>query len=103
VAVRNEGTREKRIQTIHGELRLRRSVLKVKHEGEEERNGMKEAVPLDEYLGITELSFKMTKQMMDKAAFWGQNQLSFRMAEEILQKLYGTRMTDDHIREATYR
>jgi hypothetical protein len=43
----------------------------------------------------------MTKQMMDEAAFWGQNQLSFRMAEEIVQKLYGTRMTDDHIREAT--
>jgi hypothetical protein len=25
------------------------------------------------------------------------------MAEEIVQKLYRTRMTDDHIREATYQ
>jgi hypothetical protein len=57
VAVRNWSTREKRIQTIHGELRLKRSVLKVKHGEEEERKRMKEAVPLDEYLGITGLPF----------------------------------------------
>ncbi|MDR2096135.1 MAG: hypothetical protein LBP76_11580 [Treponema sp.] len=31
--MRNGGACEKQIQTIHGELRLKRSVLKVKHEG----------------------------------------------------------------------
>jgi hypothetical protein len=51
VAVSHGGAREKRIQTIHGELRLKRSVLKVKHEGGEEGKRMKEAVPLDEYWG----------------------------------------------------
>jgi hypothetical protein len=94
VAVRNGGTCEKRTQTIHEELRLKRSILKVKHRGEGGGGGwMKETVPLDEYLGITRLPFKMTKGMMDETAFRGQNQLLFRMAEEIVQKLYETRMT----------
>jgi hypothetical protein len=53
VAVRNGGIREKRIQTIHGELRLKRSVLKVKHEGGEERKRMKEAVSHPAFSGAT--------------------------------------------------
>jgi hypothetical protein len=66
--------KKKRIRRTGGGSEEReRSILKVKHGGEEERKRMKEAVPLDEYLGITGLPFKMTKQMMDEAAFWGQN------------------------------
>jgi hypothetical protein len=99
--VRNGGKCERRIQTIHGELRLERSILKAKREGGQEREPVKERVPLDKYLGIEGLPFKMTKRMMDESAFRGQNQLSFRMAGQIIQKLYGTGITDEHIREVT--
>jgi hypothetical protein len=102
MAVRNGGKCERRIQTIHGELRLARSILKAKHEEGQERERVKERVPLDEYLGIEGLPFKMTKRMMDETAFWGQNQLSFHMAEQIIQKLYGAGITDEHVREITY-
>jgi hypothetical protein len=102
ITVRNGGNCERRIQTIYGELRLVRSILKATRERGAEGERVHETVPLDEYLGIAGLPFKMTKQMMDETAFWGQNQLSFRMAEEILRKLYGTGITDEHIREVTY-
>jgi hypothetical protein len=79
-------------------LTINRSILRL--EGETE--GPKEVVPLDEYLGIDKLPFKMTRQMMIEVAFWGQNQTSFKMAERILQKIYGVSITDDLIRKVTY-
>jgi hypothetical protein len=50
--VRNGGKCERRIQTLHEELSFARSILKAKREGGEERERVKETVPLDEYLGI---------------------------------------------------
>jgi hypothetical protein len=44
----------------------------------------KPVVALDEYLGIAGLPFKMSRQMMGGTAFWGQNQGSYKKAEEIL-------------------
>lgn len=34
-------------------------------------------IPLDEYLGIDKLPFKVSLKMMMEIAFWGQNQPSF--------------------------
>ena len=79
-------------------MTLNRSILRL--EGED--GGPKEIVPLDEYLGIDKLPFKMTRQMMAEVAFWGQNQTSFKMAEKIIQKQYGVNITDDQIRKVTY-
>ena len=69
---------------------------------EGEDSGIKEVVPLDEYLGIDKLPFKMTRQMMTEVAFIGQNQTSFKMAERMIQKMYGVSITDDLIRKVTY-
>ena len=69
---------------------------------EGETEGPKEVIPLDEYLGIDDLPFKMTRQMMTEVAFWGQNQTSFKMSEEILKDKFGISITADLIRRVTY-
>jgi len=54
--------------------------------------------PLDDYLGVSGLPFKMTRLAMLEVAFWGQNQCSYQRAEEILHKKCGIRLNDDTIR-----
>ena len=44
-------------------------------------------VPLDEYLGIDKLPFKVSIRAMIEIAFWGQNQPSFKRAKEIINKV----------------
>lgn len=77
---------------------MNRSILRL--EGEEGET--REIVPLDEYLGIDRLPFKMTRLMMAEVAFWGQNQTSFKLAEKAVRKQHGVSMTDDQIRKVTY-
>jgi hypothetical protein len=60
-----------------------------------------EIIPLDDYLGITELPFKMSRPMMIDTAYWGQHESSYKSAERIIQKFYGSRITDSLIREVT--
>lgn len=43
---------------------------------------MKAVVPLDYYLGISKLPFKMTAEVMLECAYWAQNQISFQRAED---------------------
>ena len=45
-------------------------------------------VPLDEYLGIDKLPFKVSIRAMIEIAFWGQNQPSFKRAKEIIKRVY---------------
>jgi hypothetical protein len=61
----------------------------------------KTAMPVDEYLGIAGLPFKMTKQMMGETAYWGQNQSSFKMAHEVMNGRLGHQISDELIREVT--
>jgi hypothetical protein len=71
-----------------------------------ERTGVKERVkeviPIDEYLGIDKLPYKMTSMMMNQTAFWGQNQSSFKKAEEVMNNMLNIKMTDELIRDVTY-
>jgi hypothetical protein len=60
-----------------------------------------EIIPLDDYLGLAELPFKMSRPMMIEAAYWGQHEGSYKSAEKIVKKFYGAGITDSLIREVT--
>jgi hypothetical protein len=99
----DKGKQERQIQTTQGVLTLRRSVLKIQREGTEgaavQRNA--EIVPLDEYLQIAGLPFKMSPEMMAETAFWGTHECSFKSAEQLIRKCVPTQITDTLIREVT--
>lgn len=59
------------------------------------------AVPMDEYLKLTDPPFKITATAMLEAAFWAQNQCSYQAAEEALFKSRKIRINDDTIRLIT--
>jgi len=117
--VLNGGKQERELLTKYGELNLRRAVLKVKAEkgaqvaglgaaeeggsgvGEAKRRRQREIIPLDEYLGTEGLPFKMTSEAMSEVAYWGQNQGSYAMAEEVMVDKLGVRITDSQIQEVT--
>jgi hypothetical protein len=82
ITVRNKGKQERQIQTTQGVLNIRRSVLKVQQDGREgtvHRN--REILPLDDYLPITGLPFKMSPAMMAETAFFGVHKSSFASAD----------------------
>jgi hypothetical protein len=57
--------------------------------------------PMDEYLGIDKLPFKMTRKMMNETAFMGQNQPSYQMAEYMMSKREGYNVSAEYIRQVT--
>jgi hypothetical protein len=61
----------------------------------------KSVVPLDSYLGIDKLPFKISVPMMLRAAFWAQNQCSYQRAENILKDECGVFINDDTVRLIT--
>jgi hypothetical protein len=97
----NGGKRVRKIQTINGELCIRRSILRLTGGPIDGGADIRERIPLDEYLGIDRLPFKMTRLMMVETAFWGQEQSSFKMAEKVLQGYYHAKITDCQIRKIT--
>jgi hypothetical protein len=60
--------------------------------------GISSVVPLDCYLGISDLPFKITVEAMVEVAFWAQNQSSYQAAEEAIFKSAGIRVNDDTVR-----
>jgi hypothetical protein len=102
ITVRNKGKQERQIQTAQGVLNLRRSVLKAQRNGSEgtaQRRG--EIPPLDEYLQIAGLPFKMSPEMMAETAFFGVHESSFASAEQMMRKYLPARISDTLIREVT--
>ena len=83
-------------------LNLRRSVLKVQRD-ESEGTGKRsrEILPLDEYLQITGLPFKMSPEMMAETAFFGVHESSFASAEQMMRKYLPCQISDTLIREVT--
>jgi len=63
--------------------------------------GVKAVAPLDCYLGIANLPFKMTVGAMLRVAYWAQNQCSYQRAEEALEKILGIYVNDDTVRLVT--
>lgn len=61
-------------------------------------HGVKSVAPLDCYLGLSGLPFKITPPAMLKIAYWAQNQLSHQRAEEAIGEVLRFRVNDDTVR-----
>lgn len=76
------------ITTLNGVVIIvRRRLRPVNKESKElllKEEGVKSIAPLDCYLGIDKLPFKMTAAVMLECAYWAQNQISFQRAEDKL-------------------
>ena len=79
------------VLTLYGKLPLIRwSLIPADAESKErllEFNGLKSVHPLDSYLGIAGLPFKITPCCILRIAFWAQNQLSYQRAEEAIRQV----------------
>jgi hypothetical protein len=64
-------------------------------------SGAKSVVPMDSYLGLAGLPFKITPAAMLKIAYWAQNQSSYQRAEEAISEALGINVNDDTIRQVT--
>jgi len=91
--------------TLQGKIYFSRYCLIPREKEDKEKlqklNGAKSIVPLDYYLGIAGLPFKITPMAMLHIAYWAQNQLSFQRAEEALHDIRGLDLNDDTIRAVT--
>ena len=96
---------QRSILTIHGMLKFSRYVLrpKTKEDGKRlmQTEGKQVVVPLDMYLGLTKLPFKITVDAMLEVAFWAQNQCSYQAAEDAISKVLGVSINDDTVRAIT--
>jgi hypothetical protein len=63
-----------------------------------DNEGVPVVVPLDCYLGIRRLPFKMTVRAMLEVAYWAQNQSSYQAAEDAILKAVGITINDDTVR-----
>jgi hypothetical protein len=66
-----------------------------------EKTGAKSLFPLDCFLGISSLPFKITPAAMLKIAFWAQSQFSYQRTEDIIKETMGISINDDTIRHVT--
>ena len=65
------------------------------------RNCGHSEVPLDEKLNLTELPYKMTKEVMLEVAFYGQNQSSFTDASAMIKRAMGMEINKETVRGIT--
>lgn len=65
-----------------------------------EAEGARSIAPLDCFLGIDKLPFKMTAAVMLECAYWAQDQASFQRAEEKIKRTLRISVDDDTVRKA---
>jgi hypothetical protein len=91
--------------TARGSLSFTRYHLRPQDQDSAEKlmklTGLKSVVPLDSFLGLAGLPFKITPSAMLKIAYWAQNQLSYQRAEEAIYEIMGIKVNDDTIRAVT--
>jgi len=96
---------ERTILTTNGLLRLDRYVLRPKTGADaiklHEQAGINAVVPMDDFLKLTGLPFKLTPNLMLATAYWAQNQGSYQEAEEAILRAYGVKVNDDTVRQVT--
>lgn len=63
--------------------------------------GVKSIFPIDSYLGLSGLPFKITPAAMLKIAYWAQNQSSYQRAEDAIADAMHIKVNDDTIRQVT--
>lgn len=66
-----------------------------------EKYECKSIAPLDIYLGIDKLPFKISPNLMLQMAFWCQNQGSYQSAEDMIRATLGLTVNDDTMRQVT--
>jgi hypothetical protein len=64
-------------------------------------SGAKSVFPLDSYLGMAGMPFKITPSAMLKIAFWSQNQGSYQRAEDAILEAMHIKVNDDTARLVT--
>ena len=105
IVLRTNKRCQRSILTLNGKLELSRYDLRPKTKDDYrkllEQEGITVVVPLDYYLGLTKLPFKMTVDLMLEVAYWAQNQCSYQAAEEAISKVLGLEINDDTIRSVT--
>lgn len=88
-----------------GKISFSRYVLIPKNTESKERLyqllGIKSVTPLDSYLGLSGLPFKITPAAMLKIAYWAQNQSSYQRAEDAIYEALGVAVNDDTVRQVT--
>jgi hypothetical protein len=88
--------------TLHGIININRTVLRPKtNEGSvllKSSQNVSSIVPLDEYLGLNKLPFKMTIGVMLEIAYWVQRSNSYDDAEEGLHHCSNITVKNDTIR-----
>jgi hypothetical protein len=93
------------IVTTLGKMSFSRYVLVPKNAENKELlkrlSGIKSVVPMDSYLGLSGLPFKITPAALLKIAYWAQNQSSYQRAEEAIKEALKISINDDTIRQAT--
>jgi len=66
-----------------------------------QKYGIKSTAPLDSYLGVARLPFKITPSAMVKIAYWAQNQSSYQRAEDAISEAMHINVNDDTVRQVT--
>jgi len=88
---------------MNGTLTLNRYVLRPKSKTDADKlrelENYNAVVPLDDYLKLSGLPFKMTPNLMLATAFWAQNQGSYQEAEDAILRAYGIKVNDDTVRQ----
>ena len=64
-------------------------------------HGVKSIFPMDSYLGLSGLPFKITPAAMLRIAYWAQNQSSYQCAEDAIADAMHIKINDDTIRQVT--
>ena len=65
------------------------------------QTGRNAVVPLDDYLNISNLPFKMTPELMINVAIWAQGQSSYQEAEDAIMRAHQLKINDDTVRQVT--
>jgi len=63
--------------------------------------GANSVMPMDSYLGLAGLPFKITPAAMLKIAYWAQNQGSYQRAEDAIAEALRININDDTIRQVS--
>ena len=89
--------------TINGKIVIYRTILQIVGEVDLKKNKLKSKniIPLDEYLRIDKLPFKVSIKAMIEIAFWGQNQPSFKRASEIIKRIHNIEISPNSVLKIT--
>jgi len=103
IRLKNIGKRKLEFTLITGKITFYRTVLQICDDInlDDYNLSSKYIVPLDEYLCIDNLPFKISIKTMIAIAFWGQNQSSFEKATKIIQEIYDINISTDMTKKVT--